>query len=153
VAWVPGGRRLPLECHFEQCRRPYRGRARTHSGCLRALRTSSKCLRLLQPLRESRFFIPNSRYYGVEQYISSDWINRPEYSDLSLPYDESIYSRLREHGLHLSYVSQEPKAKFVLKAWMICSPSTFHTSSSVILSSFSKKLWTRMIARLLLISR
>ncbi|KAJ7680279.1 glutamate-cysteine ligase catalytic subunit [Mycena polygramma] len=53
----------------------------------------------LQPLKNSRFKIPKSRYDSVDLYISTDWINRPEYNDNPLPYDESIYSRLREHGL------------------------------------------------------
>ncbi|KAF7321268.1 Glutamate-cysteine ligase catalytic subunit [Mycena kentingensis (nom. inval.)] len=53
----------------------------------------------LKPLKESRFQIPKSRYDSVDLYISSDWRNRPEYNDNPLPYDESIYTRLREHGI------------------------------------------------------
>ncbi|KAJ7084345.1 glutamate-cysteine ligase catalytic subunit [Mycena belliarum] len=53
----------------------------------------------LKPLETSRFQIPKSRYDSVDSYISTDWINRPEYNDNPLPFDESIYARLREHGL------------------------------------------------------
>ncbi|KAJ7346569.1 glutamate-cysteine ligase catalytic subunit [Mycena albidolilacea] len=53
----------------------------------------------VKPQQNSRFQIPKSRYDSVDLYISTDWINRPEYNDNPLPYDESIYSRLREHGL------------------------------------------------------
>ncbi|KAJ7703240.1 glutamate-cysteine ligase catalytic subunit [Mycena rosella] len=53
----------------------------------------------LKPLDSSRFQIPKSRYDSVDLYISTDWINRPEYNDNPLPYDESIYTRLRKHGL------------------------------------------------------
>ncbi|KAJ7188317.1 glutamate-cysteine ligase catalytic subunit [Mycena filopes] len=48
---------------------------------------------------KSRFRIPKSRYDSVDLYISTDWINRPEYNDSPLPYDECIYGRLREHGI------------------------------------------------------
>ncbi|KAJ7218105.1 glutamate-cysteine ligase catalytic subunit [Mycena pura] len=53
----------------------------------------------LKPLKHSRFQIPKSRYDSVDLYISTDRRNRPEYNDNPLPYDESIYTRLREHGL------------------------------------------------------
>jgi glutamate--cysteine ligase catalytic subunit len=53
----------------------------------------------LKPLRENRFRIPKSRYDSVDQYISTDWINRPEYNDNPLPYDVHIFDRLREHGI------------------------------------------------------
>ncbi|KAF8973058.1 glutamate-cysteine ligase catalytic subunit [Flammula alnicola] len=53
----------------------------------------------LVPLNEDRFIIPKSRYDSVDLYISNDWINRPEYNDNPLPYDQDIYDRLREHGL------------------------------------------------------
>ncbi|KAJ7647373.1 glutamate-cysteine ligase catalytic subunit [Roridomyces roridus] len=53
----------------------------------------------LKPLEKSRFQIPKSRYDSVDMYLSTDWINRPEYNDNPLPYDESIYARLREHGI------------------------------------------------------
>ncbi|KDR75147.1 hypothetical protein GALMADRAFT_268698 [Galerina marginata CBS 339.88] len=53
----------------------------------------------LKPLKENRFQIPKSRYDSVDLYISDDWINRPEYNDNPLPYDKSIYDRLRQHGL------------------------------------------------------
>ncbi|KIM45296.1 hypothetical protein M413DRAFT_441977 [Hebeloma cylindrosporum] len=53
----------------------------------------------LKPLKESKFRIPKSRYDSVDLYISDDWVNRPEYNDNPLPYDENIYNRLRTHGL------------------------------------------------------
>ncbi|KAF8904414.1 glutamate-cysteine ligase catalytic subunit [Gymnopilus junonius] len=53
----------------------------------------------LKPLKESRFRIPKSRYDSVDLYLSEDWMNRPEYNDNPLPYDEGIYDRLRKHGL------------------------------------------------------
>jgi len=51
-----------------------------------------------QPLQNNRHRIPKSRYDSVSSYISTDWINRPEYNDSYLPYDASIYDRLRKHG-------------------------------------------------------
>ncbi|THH19838.1 hypothetical protein EW146_g1373 [Bondarzewia mesenterica] len=53
----------------------------------------------LKPLKENKFRIPKSRYDSVDLYISEEWMNRPEYNDNPLPYDESIYNRLREHGI------------------------------------------------------
>ena len=54
-----------------------------------------------QPLKENRFRIPKSRYDSVDSYLSQDWRNRSEYNDNPLPYDEAIYERLRQHGLHI----------------------------------------------------
>lgn len=54
--------------------------------------------RRIQPLNENRLVIPKSRYDSVDLYISEDWINRPEYNDTNVPYDQAIYDRLREHG-------------------------------------------------------
>ncbi|TFK44334.1 glutamate-cysteine ligase catalytic subunit [Crucibulum laeve] len=53
----------------------------------------------LKPLKSDSFRIPKSRYDSVDLYLSTDWINRPEYNDNYLPYDESIYQRLRDHGI------------------------------------------------------
>lgn len=53
----------------------------------------------LKPLKDDKFKIPKSRYDSVDLYISQDWMNRPEYNDTILPIDESIYSRLRRHGI------------------------------------------------------
>jgi len=54
----------------------------------------------LKPLKENRFRIPKSRYDSVDLYLSTDWINRPEYNDNDVPYDEDIYDRLtKENGL------------------------------------------------------
>ena len=55
-------------------------------------------LPLLQPLNGNKFKIPKSRYDSVDLYISDHWMNRPEYNDNPLPYDEAIYDRLRAHG-------------------------------------------------------
>ncbi|KJA27880.1 hypothetical protein HYPSUDRAFT_83574 [Hypholoma sublateritium FD-334 SS-4] len=51
------------------------------------------------PLKENKFIIPKSRYDSVDLYISNDWINRPEYNDNPLPYDQKLYDRMRDHGL------------------------------------------------------
>ncbi|KAF8894101.1 glutamate-cysteine ligase catalytic subunit [Infundibulicybe gibba] len=51
------------------------------------------------PFKNDRFRIPKSRYDSVDLYISNDWINRPEYNDNYLPYDECIYDRLRDNGI------------------------------------------------------
>ncbi|KIM83246.1 hypothetical protein PILCRDRAFT_819487 [Piloderma croceum F 1598] len=54
----------------------------------------------LKPLKENRFRIPKSRYDSVDLYLSKDWINRPEYNDNDVPYDEGIYNRLtKDNGL------------------------------------------------------
>ncbi|KAF8578012.1 GCS-domain-containing protein [Ramaria rubella] len=53
----------------------------------------------LKPLKENRFLIPKSRYDSVNSYLSQDWRNRPEYNDKPLPYDEAIYTRLRDHDI------------------------------------------------------
>ncbi|KAA1471786.1 glutamate-cysteine ligase catalytic subunit [Dentipellis sp. KUC8613] len=53
----------------------------------------------LKPLKENKFVIPKSRYDSVDLYISEHWMNRPEYNDNPLPYDQSIYDRLRKHGI------------------------------------------------------
>ena len=53
-----------------------------------------------QSLKKNRHRIPKSRYDGVDLYISTDWINRPEYNDIYTPYDASIYDRLRKHGVY-----------------------------------------------------
>lgn len=51
-----------------------------------------------KPLKENKFIIPKSRYDSVDLYISNDWINRPEYNDNPLPYDQKLYDRMRDHG-------------------------------------------------------
>ncbi|TFK26502.1 glutamate-cysteine ligase catalytic subunit [Coprinopsis marcescibilis] len=53
----------------------------------------------LEPLKNDRFRIPKSRYDSVDLYLSEDWVNRPEYNDTYVPYDEAIYDRLRNHGI------------------------------------------------------
>jgi glutamate--cysteine ligase catalytic subunit len=32
-------------------------------------------------------------------YLSENWLNRPEYNDTNAPYDQEIYTRLRNEGL------------------------------------------------------
>lgn len=53
---------------------------------------------VVQPLKNSRFRIPKSRYSSVNNYLSTDPRNRAEYSDLNAPFDEAIYERLKENG-------------------------------------------------------
>ena len=53
-------------------------------------------------------------------------MNRPEYNDNPLPYDEEIYSRLRAHGA-LQQIIMELMAQFCLKELMTCYPSIFLT--------------------------
>lgn len=53
----------------------------------------------LKPLQNDRFRIPKSRYDSVDLYISPEWINRPEYNDTYVPYDNKIFDRLVEHGI------------------------------------------------------
>ncbi|RXW21302.1 hypothetical protein EST38_g4569 [Candolleomyces aberdarensis] len=48
---------------------------------------------------EDRFRIPKSRYDSVDLYISDNWMNRPEYNDTYVPYDEAIYDRLLKNGI------------------------------------------------------
>jgi len=51
-----------------------------------------------QPLKDSRFRIPKSRYDSVDLYLSQDWINRPEYNDNDVPFDEDIFDRLTKEN-------------------------------------------------------
>ncbi|EJD02940.1 glutamate-cysteine ligase catalytic subunit [Fomitiporia mediterranea MF3/22] len=53
----------------------------------------------LKPLKKDRYRIPKSRYDSVDLYISEDPLNRPAYNDSPVPYDTSIYDRLRDAGL------------------------------------------------------
>ncbi|PBK73874.1 glutamate-cysteine ligase catalytic subunit [Armillaria solidipes] len=53
----------------------------------------------LKPLENDRYKIPKSRYDSVDQYISTDWANRPEYNDTYVPYDKDIFDRLMQHGI------------------------------------------------------
>lgn len=55
-------------------------------------------LRCSKPLKENRFVIPKSRYDSVDLYISEDPLNRSEYNDTHVPYDITIYNRLKDHG-------------------------------------------------------
>ncbi|KIY44398.1 glutamate-cysteine ligase catalytic subunit [Fistulina hepatica ATCC 64428] len=53
----------------------------------------------LKPLKKDRFKIPKSRYDSVDLYISKTRVNRPEYNDSDVPYDEEIRRRLIDHGI------------------------------------------------------
>ncbi|KAI0268852.1 glutamate-cysteine ligase catalytic subunit [Gloeopeniophorella convolvens] len=53
----------------------------------------------LKPLKENKMQIPKSRYDSVDLYISEQWMNRPEYNDSPLPINQSIYDRMRKHGI------------------------------------------------------
>ncbi|OJA17813.1 hypothetical protein AZE42_08395 [Rhizopogon vesiculosus] len=48
---------------------------------------------------KSNTIIPKSRYDSVDLYISNDWINKPEYNDEHVPYNEANFKRLRDHGI------------------------------------------------------
>ena len=82
----------------------------------RGLKVSSRVyqLRFLglnveQPLKESRFRMPKSRYASVSLYISDVWFNRPEYNDINAPYDQAIYDRLIAHGKWLGCSAHDPR--------------------------------------------
>ncbi|KIM61721.1 hypothetical protein SCLCIDRAFT_1215815 [Scleroderma citrinum Foug A] len=53
----------------------------------------------LVPLKTDKYVIPKSRWDSVDMYISPEWINKPAYNDIVVPYDEAIYNRLLSHGL------------------------------------------------------
>ncbi|KAG6375363.1 glutamate-cysteine ligase-domain-containing protein [Boletus reticuloceps] len=52
-----------------------------------------------EPLKESEYVIPKSRYDSVDLYISPDWNNRPAYNDTDVPYNKEMYTRLVDHGI------------------------------------------------------
>ena len=51
---------------------------------------------LLQPLKNDKYVIPQSRYGYVDMYIASD-----EYNDTEVPYNETAYKTLRDNGIQL----------------------------------------------------
>ncbi|KDQ57449.1 hypothetical protein JAAARDRAFT_35163 [Jaapia argillacea MUCL 33604] len=53
----------------------------------------------LKPLKENKYRIPKSRYDSVDMYISTEWMNKPEYNDHPAPFDEKIFARLQNHGI------------------------------------------------------
>ncbi|KAI5477538.1 glutamate-cysteine ligase catalytic subunit [Pseudohyphozyma bogoriensis] len=55
--------------------------------------------RKLEPLKNSRFVIPKSRYDSVDCYIHDDESNRPEYNDNNMPIDEDIKKKLVDDGM------------------------------------------------------
>jgi len=62
------------------------------------VRPQGQLLMVPQPLKDSRFVIPKSRYGSVNSYISEDPRNRPEYNDNPFPHDKGVYERLKTHG-------------------------------------------------------
>lgn len=66
--------------------------------CYGDLRPRGQPLIVSQPLKDSRFVIPKSRYGSVNLYISEDPRNRPEYNDNPFPHDKDVYDRLKTHG-------------------------------------------------------
>jgi len=52
----------------------------------------------IQPLKINKRLIPKSRYDSVDSYLSTDFINRPEYSDNPLPVDEDLKKVLMGEG-------------------------------------------------------
>lgn len=66
--------------------------------CYLCLPVYQKSYWSIQPLSKAKFQIPKSRYSSVDNYLSRDARNRPEYNDLNAPYDKDIYNRLLENG-------------------------------------------------------
>ncbi|KDQ08172.1 hypothetical protein BOTBODRAFT_118965 [Botryobasidium botryosum FD-172 SS1] len=56
--------------------------------------------------------IPKSRYAGNYSYISSDFNNRNEHNDSSMPYDEAVYEQLINHGI------EEPLATHIARLYI-----------------------------------
>jgi hypothetical protein len=54
-----------------------------------------------KPLEHDRFIINKSRYDSIDCYISEDNSFKPEYNDLPLIYDPSIYNELISNGKEL----------------------------------------------------
>lgn len=52
-----------------------------------------------EPLKNSRFVIPKSRYDSVDRYISKDARLLPQYNDLKEVYDKEIYDTLTREGI------------------------------------------------------
>ncbi|CAE7154693.1 unnamed protein product [Rhizoctonia solani] len=53
----------------------------------------------LKPLEKDQRRLPKSRWSSVDMYLSESKDNRPEYSDVPVPFDEEIYRRLRSHDV------------------------------------------------------
>ncbi|KDQ21139.1 hypothetical protein BOTBODRAFT_25566 [Botryobasidium botryosum FD-172 SS1] len=64
----------------------------------------------LKPLKENKYRIHKSRYASVNSYISANFNNRPEYNDIPMPFNETAYAKLRDHGIddllakHIGYL-------------------------------------------------
>ena len=53
----------------------------------------------MQPLEKTKHRIPKSRYDSIDCLLSQGPNYRPEYNDLDLVYDHSIYDQLRAEGV------------------------------------------------------
>jgi glutamate--cysteine ligase catalytic subunit len=79
----------------------------------------------------------------VDLYISRDWINRPEYNDTYVPYNEAIFERLTKHGS--SFMGCECDG--ILSPFQVLTnywQSTSHICSFGIPWSFSQNSLTKM---------
>ena len=48
----------------------------------------------MQPLKDSKFVIPKSRYDTIDCYLAS-----AEYNDKEVPYDQEVYQQLLDGGV------------------------------------------------------
>ncbi|ORY03394.1 GCS-domain-containing protein [Basidiobolus meristosporus CBS 931.73] len=53
----------------------------------------------LEPLKNSKFAIPKSRYDSIDSYLSTDSMYKPEYNDIPLVLDEQICQELMDNGV------------------------------------------------------
>lgn len=53
----------------------------------------------LKPLQEGQRRLPKSRWSSVDMYLSEKPDNRPEYTDVPVPYNEEVYRRLRDDNV------------------------------------------------------
>ncbi|KAF8070687.1 glutamate-cysteine ligase catalytic subunit [Lyophyllum atratum] len=74
---------------------------------------------------------PNPVYDSVDLYISNDWTNRPEYNDNYLPYDESIYDRLRNTTCQLPDIGLDDLLSKHISHLFIRDPLVVMTSTSM----------------------
>ncbi|KAI6040303.1 glutamate-cysteine ligase-domain-containing protein [Pisolithus marmoratus] len=82
----------------------------------------------LEPLKNSRYIIPKSRYDSVDLYISSEWTNKPAYNDTTVPCDGAVKNRLLSHGID-ELLSKHIAHLFIRDSLAIIS-ETIHDSSS-----------------------
>ncbi|CAE6472141.1 unnamed protein product [Rhizoctonia solani] len=53
----------------------------------------------IKPLKEGQRRLPKSRWSSVDMYLSETPNNRPEYTDVPVPFHEDVYCRLRDHNV------------------------------------------------------